>query len=54
MDVAAWLAEDVGAGDLTTLAVIDELARCQARLLLKEPHMNARADFSASRSSTGT
>src|SRR5438132_9843576 len=36
-NVSAWLAEDVGEGDLTTLAVIDQDARCQARLLLKEP-----------------
>src|SRR5262249_61554282 len=34
--VAEWLAEDVGDGDVTTLAVIDEEATCQARILLKE------------------
>jgi nicotinate-nucleotide pyrophosphorylase (carboxylating) len=32
-----WLAEDVGSGDLTSLAVIDADATCTARLLLKEP-----------------
>ena len=38
MDVIdTWLAEDVGSGDLTSLAVIDESATCEARVLLKEP-----------------
>lgn len=36
MDVQAWLAEDVGDGDLTSLSVLDEEATCEARLLLKE------------------
>ncbi len=36
-DVRAWLDEDVGAGDVTTLSVIDEDATCEARILLKEP-----------------
>lgn len=35
-DVRAWLAEDVGAGDATSLSVIDEAASCEARLLVKE------------------
>jgi nicotinate-nucleotide pyrophosphorylase (carboxylating) len=35
-DVRAFLAEDVGAGDLTTEAVIPEQARLDASLLLKE------------------
>jgi nicotinate-nucleotide pyrophosphorylase (carboxylating) len=35
-DVDRWLAEDVGDGDLTSLAVIDEDATCTARLLVKE------------------
>src|ERR1700675_3311778 len=35
-DVRAFLAEDVGDGDLTTLAVIPEDARLDASLLLKE------------------
>jgi len=47
MDVAAWLAEDVGAGDLTTNSVIDEDARCQARLLLKEPGVVCGLDAAA-------
>jgi len=37
IDVSAWLAEDVGDGDLTSLAVIDEAATCEAELSLKEP-----------------
>jgi nicotinate-nucleotide pyrophosphorylase (carboxylating) len=36
-DIDRWLAEDVGDGDLTSLAVIDEDATCTARLLVKEP-----------------
>jgi nicotinate-nucleotide pyrophosphorylase (carboxylating) len=36
-DVDRWLAEDVGDGDLTSLAVIDEGATCTARVLVKEP-----------------
>jgi nicotinate-nucleotide pyrophosphorylase (carboxylating) len=35
-DVRPWLAEDVGAGDATTLSVIDESATCEARIVLKE------------------
>jgi nicotinate-nucleotide pyrophosphorylase (carboxylating) len=34
--VRAWLAEDLGAGDLTSEAVIAPDARCEAALLLKE------------------
>ncbi len=36
IDVSAWLGEDVGGGDMTTLAVIDETATCEAELRLKE------------------
>jgi nicotinate-nucleotide pyrophosphorylase (carboxylating) len=36
IDVSAWVAEDVGDGDLTSLAVIDEDAVCEAELRLKE------------------
>ncbi|MFZ0342124.1 MAG: carboxylating nicotinate-nucleotide diphosphorylase [Gaiellaceae bacterium] len=35
--VAAALAEDVGSGDATTLALVAEDARCEAELLLEEP-----------------
>lgn len=35
--VTAALAEDVGAGDATTLALVREDARCRAELLLEEP-----------------
>ena len=37
VDIRAWLAEDVGDGDLTSLSVIDEKASAEARLLVKEP-----------------
>jgi nicotinate-nucleotide pyrophosphorylase (carboxylating) len=36
-DVDRWLAEDVGDGDLTSLAVIGEDATCTAGLLVNEP-----------------
>jgi len=36
VDVRAWLVEDVGDGDLTGAAVVDDEARCAASLLLKE------------------
>ncbi len=35
--VTVALAEDVGAGDATTLALVPEDARCRAELLLEEP-----------------
>ena len=35
--VSAALAEDVGSGDATTLALVPAEARCRAELLLKEP-----------------
>jgi nicotinate-nucleotide pyrophosphorylase (carboxylating) len=35
--VTAALAEDVGSGDATTLALVPEEARCRADLLLEEP-----------------
>ena len=35
--VDAALAEDVGSGDATTLALVPEDARCRAELLLEEP-----------------
>ncbi len=35
--VASSLAEDVGSGDATTLALVPEDARCYAELLLEEP-----------------
>jgi nicotinate-nucleotide pyrophosphorylase (carboxylating) len=36
-DVERWLAEDVGDGDLTSRAVIDEDLMCTARILVKQP-----------------
>jgi nicotinate-nucleotide pyrophosphorylase (carboxylating) len=35
--IGAWLAEDVGSGDLTSLSVVGEDATCEARVLLKAP-----------------
>ena len=36
-DTSAWLAEDVGSGDVTTLALVDEDTTCKAVVLAKEP-----------------
>ena len=36
-DTSAWLAEDVGSGDVTTTALIDEDQTCKAVVLAKEP-----------------
>lgn len=36
-DTRAWVAEDVGTGDVTTLALIDEGVSCKAVVLVKEP-----------------
>ena len=35
-DTTAWLTEDVGTGDVTTLALVDEDATCTAVVLAKE------------------
>ena len=35
--VSSALAEDVGAGDVTTTALVPPEARCRAQLLLEEP-----------------
>ena len=37
LDVRAWLAEDLGDGDITSLALVDADATCEAVVLLKEP-----------------
>jgi nicotinate-nucleotide pyrophosphorylase (carboxylating) len=37
VDVRAWLAEDVGAGDVTSEAVVPSGTKCSARMVLKEP-----------------
>lgn len=47
VDVSAWIAEDVGAGDLTTLAVVPEDATCEALLHLKEPGILCGLDAAA-------
>jgi nicotinate-nucleotide pyrophosphorylase (carboxylating) len=36
-DIDRWLAEDVGDGDLTSLAVIDEEAVCSGQIVVKAP-----------------
>jgi nicotinate-nucleotide pyrophosphorylase (carboxylating) len=46
-DAERWLAEDVGDGDLTSLAVIDEDVTCAARLLVKEPGVVCGLDVAA-------
>ncbi len=35
--IAAWLAEDVGSGDVTTEAIVPAEARCRAEIRLEEP-----------------
>jgi nicotinate-nucleotide pyrophosphorylase (carboxylating) len=47
VDVRAWLAEDIGAGDATTLAVIGEDETCEARILLKEHGVLCGLDVAA-------
>jgi nicotinate-nucleotide pyrophosphorylase (carboxylating) len=47
VDVRAWLAEDVGAGDATTTSVVDEAATCEAQLLVKEPGVVCGLDVAA-------
>jgi nicotinate-nucleotide pyrophosphorylase (carboxylating) len=47
VDVRAWLAEDVGAGDATTTSVVDEAATCEAQLLVKEPGVACGLDVAA-------
>jgi nicotinate-nucleotide pyrophosphorylase (carboxylating) len=46
-DVERWLAEDVGDGDLTSLAVIDEDVTCTARVLVKQPGIVCGLDVAA-------
>jgi len=47
LDVRAWLAEDVGAGDATTTSVIDPDATCEAQMLVKEPGVVCGLDAAA-------
>jgi nicotinate-nucleotide pyrophosphorylase (carboxylating) len=37
VNIRSWLAEDVGTGDVTSAAVVDEDALCEARIVVKEP-----------------
>jgi nicotinate-nucleotide pyrophosphorylase (carboxylating) len=43
----AWLAEDVGAGDVTSAAVVDEDVLCEARIVVKEPGVVCGLDVAA-------
>ena len=45
--VEAALAEDVGAGDVTSAAVVDEEALCEARIVVKEPGVVCGLDVAA-------
>jgi nicotinate-nucleotide pyrophosphorylase (carboxylating) len=45
--VRGWLAEDVGAGDATTTAVVDDSATCEAQLHVKEPGVICGLDVAA-------
>jgi nicotinate-nucleotide pyrophosphorylase (carboxylating) len=47
VDIGAWLAEDVGAGDVTSAAVVDEDALCEARIVIKEPGVVCGLDVAA-------
>jgi nicotinate-nucleotide pyrophosphorylase (carboxylating) len=46
-DTTAWLAEDIGTGDVTTLALIDEDVLCKAAVLAKEPGVICGLDATA-------
>jgi nicotinate-nucleotide pyrophosphorylase (carboxylating) len=46
-DVERWLAEDVGDGDLTSMAVIEEDITSTARVLVKEPGVVCGVDVAA-------
>lgn len=46
-DTRAWLAEDVGSGDVTTLALIDEDATSTAEIRAKEPGIICGLDVAA-------
>jgi nicotinate-nucleotide pyrophosphorylase (carboxylating) len=46
-DIQAWLAEDVGEGDVTTLATVDEDAVCEAQLVAREAGVICGLDVAA-------
>jgi nicotinate-nucleotide pyrophosphorylase (carboxylating) len=46
-DTSGWLAEDVGSGDVTTLALIDADVRCKALVLVKDPGVICGLDAAA-------
>lgn len=47
LDVRPWLAEDVGAGDVTTQALVPEGATCRAAIVAKEPGVICGLDVAA-------
>jgi nicotinate-nucleotide pyrophosphorylase (carboxylating) len=47
LDVRAWLAEDVGTGDVTSAAVVDAEALSEARIVVKEPGTVCGLDVAA-------
>lgn len=47
-DTRAWLAEDIGSGDVTTTALVDEDATCKAVVLAKETGVVCGLDVAAS------
>ncbi len=46
-DIGSWLAEDVGTGDATSAAVIDEDALCEARIVVKATAVVCGLDVAA-------
>jgi nicotinate-nucleotide pyrophosphorylase (carboxylating) len=46
-DTTEWLAEDVGSGDVTTQALIEEDTTCKAVVLMKEPAVICGLDAAA-------
>ncbi len=46
--IRAWLDEDVGTGDLTSAAVVDEDAVCEARIVAREPGVVCGLDAAGS------
>jgi nicotinate-nucleotide pyrophosphorylase (carboxylating) len=46
-NVSAWLAEDVGEGDVTSAAVVEEDALCEAWIVMKEPGLVCGLDVAA-------
>ena len=47
IDVRDWLAEDLGDGDVTSFAVVDGQATCEASVLFKESGVVSGLDIAA-------